>query len=331
MILLSLGAGIVLMVGKKKSETVEQTEAQPEVRKLVDEAVISPISSFDGSAIWYFNASGQLFRVMLDGSGLTEFPLPALTTGSLIQALWPQQGNDFIITTITSIGEVKYHYDNDQKKYVQLPEAVQSLDWMPDGERILYVWKAGDNTQQLKIAVPDSSGFSTIAELFWLDYVVKVSPTGDRALVYRSKPTQELNKIYQVDIESGKFDPVVEEGKNIGAVWVPGGEKFIFAQERALGATRLLMYNFSNRQVTDLDLATSIDKISVDPTGKTLYAAAGKSGIPGEEFVKLDLLTFNQETYYQPEQDTKVKSLLEIKGKLYFVNLFDNKLYYIAK
>lgn len=331
-ILLSFGAGTLLLVAKQKSQTVvKQEPVKAEIKKLVDEVSVSPIRSFDGSAIWYFNPTGRLFRVNLDGSGLTEYPLPALPQGRLSEAMWPEQRSDFIVSVLTNFGEVKYYYDNAQKKYVELPEAVQNLDWMPDGKRILYVWKSGDNAQQLKLAGADSSGFSTITDLFWPDYAVKVSPDGQEALVYRSRPIGDINKIFIVDIKTGRFEPIVEDGRNSGAIWVPGGEKFVFSQLSPTGTFRLLMYNFSNHRVVDLNLATTINKISIDQEGKTLYAAVSKPDNLGEEFVKLDLVTLKQESYYQPQQDIRIKNLLEIKGKLYFVNLIDSKLYYITK
>ncbi|MBI2356224.1 MAG: hypothetical protein HYV13_03415 [Candidatus Doudnabacteria bacterium] len=328
-ILLSFGMGAILLLNKKQDQPSSAEPAETSIKKLVDEVVVSPIKSFDGSAIWYFNASGRLFRISVDGSGLTEYPLPPLPKGSLLQALWPEKGGNFIVTTSASSGGTKYFYDDQEKKYVELPGNIQSLDWMPDGERIAYVWKAGDNSQQLKMASADSSGFKTLADLFWPDYVVKVSPKGDEALLYRSEAS-ETNRIYRVDFRRGSFEPVIESGRNSGMLWLPGGEKFIFAQAFGSGQ-RLLMYNFSNRQITDLNLAASIDKIGLGDGGKTLYAAVAKKGSNGDEFVKLELTSLKQETHYLPAEDIKAKNLLEANGKLYFVNLIDSKFYYIAK
>lgn len=334
-ILLSLTAGTILLVGKKSSVKTSAPANSGEIKKLLDEPVVSPVGSFDGSAIWYFASNSRLFRINTDGSGLTEFPLPSVpTVGNLSRVLWPQTGSDFIAFVSTSLGEVKNYYDSAQNKYIQLPENVQSVDWMPDSKRIIYVWKAGDAQQQLKIAASDSSGFSTVADVFWPDYVVKASPDGDSALLYRSNPEGSVNKIYKVNLKTKQFETVIETGKNSAAAWLPGGEKFLFV-ESSTATPHLFMYNFSNRQITDLNLAVGVDKVALDSEGKILYAAVAKKDNPPaggkDEFIKLDLMSLKQEFYYQPQENLRAKSLLEIKGRLYFVNLQDNKLYYIAK
>lgn len=329
-ILLSLTAGAILLL-TRNNQPEPEVFSQPQVKQLVDEQVISPIASFDQSAIWYFTPRGQLFRINLDGTGLSEFPLPPLPAGTLVAVQWPLAGNDFMALTSSGLGELKHYYDAATKEYVTLPASVRQLDWLPDSERIVYIWKLGDGAQQLKVATPDTSGFRTITDLFWDDYAVKASPAGNRALLYRVPASGELNKIYRVDLASGEVAAVLELGRNTDVRWLPGGEKFIFEEELPNGATRLLLYHLANRQITDLNLATTLDRTALAADGAYLYAAVPRSEGSGDRFVKVDLLAFNQETVFEPVEDLRVKSALVINGTIYFVSATDGKLYFVSK
>src|SRR3989344_2992282 len=106
-ILLSFGAGAVLLMGKKKNQPQPSAETKLQISKLSDDQVVSPVVSYDGNAIWYFTEDARLFRVNTDGSGLSEFPLPELTAGDFRNVIWPATGNDFIAVTSTNTGELK--------------------------------------------------------------------------------------------------------------------------------------------------------------------------------------------------------------------------------
>ncbi len=331
-IVLSFAAGALVLFSGSPTEEPVAIPPGPEIKELVDERAIAPISSFDGNAVWYFTANGRLFRVNTDGSGLSEFPLPQLTSGNLVDVAWPIEGNDFIAITATSAGEVKNYYDSVQKKYVALPANIQSFDWLPDGKRIAYVWKSGDNaTQQLVMANADGTGFRTIKNVFWPDLQVKASPLGKEVLLIRSMIEGQVNKIYRANLETGAIDIVIDEGRNLDALWLPGGEKFIFAQDNITRIPRLFLYNFSSRQVVDLNVNTTLDKVVVNKDGKYLYAAAPKKDNTGDEFVKLDLATYKLETYFDPGEDLRAKNLIMVGNNLYFVNSRDGKIYYISK
>src|SRR6185436_6416155 len=105
-ILLGLG-GALYYLSKKQSEPVV---VKPQIKQILDESVISPAPSFDNSSVWYFNSEGRLFSVKTDGSGLSEYPLPSLSTGSLKRVLWPKTGTDFIAIAGNSGLETKSFY-----------------------------------------------------------------------------------------------------------------------------------------------------------------------------------------------------------------------------
>ena len=340
-VFLLAGVGILLAVAVKK-KNADQTPATPVLglKKVLDEPVISPVSSFDNSAIWYFNSEGRLFRINTDGTGLSEFPLPSISAaGPLRKAMWPSSGSDFLAITGSGSSEIKNYYDSAGKIYVSLPANIQSIDWLADSKRVAYIWKSGDNLhQQLALANADGTGFQTIKDVFWPDLIVKASPDGKIVLLYRQNPRGDTNKIYSADLTTGAISTVIDSGKNISATWV-SASRFVFAQTSLTSYPKLYIYDFTNHQTVDLGLNTTIDKVTSDKTGLNLYAAVPKKDGAGDIFIKTDLSTYKQETYFSAEGgsasggETNVRAtgLFLVSEQLYFINTQDQKLYTIGK
>ncbi len=330
-ILILAGTGGLLFIAVKK-QNKQPVVAAPQIKKVLDEMAISPIASFDNSAIWYFNSDGRLFRVNLDGTGLSEFPLPVLSSGKLTRVLWPKTGSDFIAITGFGANEIKNYYNNISKIYVNLPANIKSLDWLPDSRRVAYIWQSGDNVhQQLAIANADGSGFQKIADVFWPDLIVKAGSDGKTALLYRSNLQGDTNKIYSANLNTGEITTVVEQGKNIAASWLPNSSRFVFAQSSIAAYPKLYVYDFTNHQATDLSLNTTLDKVAFDPDGRYLYAVVPKKDNKADVFVKEDLTTFKQESYFEPDSNIRASNLLMIGNTLYFTNTSDQKFYTITK
>lgn len=323
--------GIVLFfVVKQQQPQAEQTE--PGIKKVLDETVISPVTSFDGNAIWYFNSEGRLFRVNRDGSGLSEFSLPALPSGFLKKVLWPKTGSDFMAIIGSGSDEIKSYYNSTQKINVSLPLNIQSIDWLPDSKRVAYIWKSADGVhQQLVTANADGTGFRTIKDVFWPDLAVKADSSGKTVLLYRLSLQGDVNKIYSANLETGEISTVVDSGKNISAAWLPAGNRFVFAQTSLTAYPELYLYDFTNRQAVELSLNTTLDKITFDIDGKYMYAAVPSKDNTGDIFVKMDLTSFKQEIYFEPDQNIRATGLFLAGSQLYFVSSQDQKLYTIEK
>jgi hypothetical protein len=225
-----------------------------------------------------------------------------------------------------------------------LPANIQSLDWLPDSKRVVYIWKSGDNAhQQLVTAGADGTGFRAIKDVFWPDLVVKAGSDGKTVLLYRSNIQVDINKIYYANLDTGQIATAVDSGKNIAAAWlpaspssatgsgVPSGSRFVFAQTSITAYPKLYLYDFTNHQAVDLSLNTTLDKITFDNDGKFMYAAVPKKDNSGDSFVKVDLASFKQETYFEPDSSVHATGLFLAGSQLYFVNSQDQKLYTISK
>lgn len=329
-LLLVLLGGMLFWAYKKQHQNQQPAVQQPTLKKVLDETVISPVASFDNSAIWYFNKEARLFRVNLDGSGLSEFPLPSLGS-DLRSVIWPKTGSDFIVISNSGGQFGKSYYDSAQKLYVNLAPNVKYIDWMPDGKRVVYIWQTSDNNHQsLVLASPDGSGFRTIKDVFWPDLIVKVSPNGKKVLLYRGKIEGNENKIYIADIATGQIDTAVGSGKNLAAAWT-SADSFLFAQADLTAYPKVYSYNVTSKQAVDLNLNTSLDKVVTDKDGKYLYAAVPRKDNTGDSFIKLDLSTVKQDTYYEPSQDIRAGNMMMLGNTLYFTNTRDGKLYTVVK
>ncbi len=331
LILAILGGLLFLAVQKQKQSQTASTGATLQTKKISDENILSAVPSLDGSAVWYFNSSGRLFRINPDGAGLVEFPLPAFG-GNLLTVQWPTTGSDFLAVGSNNNVTFKSFYDSANKLYINLPANVKNIDWMPDGKRVVYIWKSSDNLHQsLVVANADGTGFRTVKDVFWSDLIPKVSPDGTKVLLYRYSMIGDVNKIYVIDLNTGEISNVVEEGKNSSAVWLSDSQRFIYSQNSASVYPKLYLYDFATKTSTDLNLSTNINKILVDGSDKFLYAAVPKTDNSGDNFIKLDLATLKQESYYEPSGQIRGMNLMLLGNTLYFVNSVDGKLYSLEK
>ncbi|HEX9502781.1 MAG TPA: hypothetical protein VF974_00470 [Patescibacteria group bacterium] len=325
-ILLIIG-GVLFYAKKQSQKTNTYTQSPPSIKKILDEAVISPVGAFDNNSIWYFNADGRLFKVNTDGTNISEFPLPPLPNGKLRSVIWPKQGSDFISFAVDGNKFYKDYFDSANKFFINLADNVQWIEWLPDGKRVVYVWQASDKkSQQLVRANADGSGYKIIAPLFWPDLILKASPDGKTILMYRSKIEGDTNKIYATNLDSGAMSTLVDTGKNTGVLWLPVGNMFLYAQN-----SKIYLFDVLNKLAIDLNLNTALDKITADASGKIFYAAVPKSDKSGDTFIKLNLSNGKSESYFEPTSEVQSKNVMLIGNTIYYTDSRDNKLYMISK
>jgi len=310
-IILTLGGLLIFATKKQQTTVVNETKLQ--IKKVLDETVISPVAAYDNQSIWYFNSEGRLFKANTDGSNLSEYPLPAIPGNKLMRVLWPKQGSDFI--SIAGNGTKSYYYAAG-KVFINLADNIRYLEWLPDGKRVAYIWQSG-NKQQLVTAAADGSGFKMIKDVFWPDLVLKANSDGKTVLMYRS-PALDENKIYSANLETGEIATVIDHGKNVAASWI-STSKFLFATD-----TKVYLYDLTTKKTTDLSLSASLDKVVVDSVGKSLYAFVNNI------FVKIDLDTTKSENYFVPSSKINAKNLMLVGSTIYYTDS-DNKLYMISK
>jgi WD40 repeat protein len=326
LVALVLVAGLVAAAyfvwGNPFDKNEPQTQRQPELKKLSDGVVVSPVNSYDNDAIWYGTTNGRMMWRNLNTGAQTEYPLPQVLGESFKKIYWPKQGNDFIAMSELD-GQNQFSYFNyAQKKYFALPRNVVGLDWMSSSEQIAIIWKSGNGKTYLVTSSPDASGYKIIRELPWSDMLIDASPAGDKALLMRPLIASEnINKIYLFDLVTGEYSEEVAEGRNSSVAWSPKGDRFAFT--RLVGSrTEIFIHDLLNGEDTAMDIGAGVGKMAFSVDGDKLYVAGLTSDASKEEIWEVNLVTLDRQVVFSSDT-LRVKNIIVIGQKLYFLDQND--------
>lgn len=313
------------------------------IYKLTDDQVVSPVLFFNGKGVSYFDRSGNLLLASFQDnssplvfSDKKQLGIPVKT--NIAKILWPAKGNDFIAQIKNPAGGTSWSYFNSGTgAYIDLPPQVQSPDWMPSGQQIMYIW-LDNNKATLSLANPDATNYKTLADMWETDDILNVSPYGDQVLYYENKYSSATNSINSVTADGKVWKSLVKNGQNFGALWSPDNQKFLFAKKDAnTQKYQLWIYNLSSGEVKNLGLATTADKAVWDKDSSVIYAAVPASGTPGEnsltvdDFVRMDTANLNKKQYSKTASAVDGRDLFlnSASDKLFFRNAQDGALYYL--
>lgn len=326
-----------------QTNTETQTPAtKGKAVKASDDAVISPILFYSGAGISYFASSGQLFQTDMqisNGNVLlsNKRELPIALKGNMDKVLWPAVGNSFIAQFIDA-GKVSIsYYDSNRGSYVELPPKIRSIDWLPTGDRIAYVW-VDNGKASLFTAKPDATGYSKLFDFFDPDNVIDVSPDGQNILFYRTQTTDTTNnKIVSVTGGGKVFKTIIGDGYNRGTLWSPDSKKFLFTKKDPSSLKYTLwVADIGTGEVRSLGLTTNEKKAVWSKDGQTVYVAVPTKGTAGEGLTedviyKINVVSLSKEDY-QPGTaiDAWDMFLSTSEDILFFKNAQDNALYYIS-
>lgn len=320
------------------------TGLTPNIVRLTDDQVISPVLFYNGSGMTYFDRQGGLYQAVLqDDAGQTVLvqkkKLDIPVKSGISRVLWPAKGDDFIVELVDSLGKKSWSYFNSKTQtYTDLPQQVYSLDWMPGGDKILYIWLE-NNKATLNIGNPDTSGWQYLGDMWELDDALSMSPDGMQALYYETGNSSVNNAINSVSIDGKVWKGLVKTGQNLGVLWSPDGQKFLFGKKDGQNQQfQLWYYNLMSGETKNLGLFTSVDKAVWDKDSNIIYAAVPNSGSAGttslteDSFFRMDTTTLEKKQY-PPASDVTVDGrdlfLNAIGDKLFFRNAQDGGLYYL--
>lgn len=305
--------------------------------------VVSPILFFQGNGISYFNSQGQLFQTDLQvtgGSALlsNKRELSIALKPSISKILWPLAGNSFIAEFNSASKPSWSFYDSGAASYIDLPQQVYSLDWMPSGDKIMFVWVDANGGATLNIANPDTSGYETLTDLYEPDNVISVAPNGQNILFYRTQNSDNTrNTINMVSADGKVFASIVKDGYNTGVLWSPDSTKFLFTK-RDPGTQKfgLWMANVATGEIKNLNVYTSTAKAVWSKDGQTVYAGVPTTGMAGQGLTEDAIYKISVATAQSQQFTTGVAVdaqslfLSSDEALLFFKNAQDNALYYIA-
>ncbi len=310
------------------------TDFGPSPVNVSSEQMVSPILFYQGNGVAYFTTDGRLFQgTFSEASGqaeLTDYRELALPPKSGVSKVrWPLFGNNFLIEQGNGWPKVYSVYASAKGDYVDLPKEVYAVDWLPDGEQLLYFWVDSSGKATLNVSPADFSTWDTIVDIWEPDNALAIAPDGKTLLFWRTKNEGAQNSINLVTTDGKIFRSVIKDGYNTGAVWSPDSQKFAFLK-RLGGNEELWVGNMLTGQGVSTGLATNLEKLVWSQDGKQLYAAARSVG-GYDELYKIDPST---------GQSTVVPVLgglgsardmfFSLDGKrLYFYNNQSSGLYYV--
>ena len=306
--------------------------------------IISPILFYNGNGITYLSSKGELiksdFETGLDGSvSLTRTRSLAIPLKSGIEkVLWPKNGDDFIAKLAGDAGQSAFSYFNFQTGvYTDLPKQVKAVEWLPGGDKILFIWvdtdANGKEKATLNIAKPDTTEYSEIAELYEADDAIYLSWDGLNLLFHRTQNEGSTNKITLTDPEGKMWKDLVSTGYNYGVLWSPDSQKFLFGKKAPQAQGYQLWYfDLYTGETKNLGVGGLPSKAVWAGDSRIVYVAAPKDGSPLMEASDLDK-NFTADLFYKIDTSTLEKTEydpgdLSLDGRELFLNPGENKLFF---
>ncbi len=323
-------------------ETVEPEEPSGAAVRLTDDAVLAPILFYTGAGISYFNGQGQLFQTDLDvssGAALlsNKRELSIALKPSITNILWPRAGNSFIAQFGSESKPTWSYYDSSNAAYKDIPSQVYSLDWMPSGDKIMFVWVDANGKATLNISDPDTTGYITLTDLYEPDNVISIAPDGQNILFYRKQTIDSTkNTINMVSADGKVFSSIVKDGYNMGVLWSPDSKKFLFnKRDSSTQKYGLWIADIATGEIRNLNVYTTVNKVVWSKDGSAIYAGVPTTGVAGQGLTQdsiVKILTINgQSSEFAPGIDVDVQNLFLSNDEdiLFFRNAQDSALYYI--
>jgi hypothetical protein len=325
------------------SSTTPVTQGSPNVVKLSDDQVVSPVLFFSGQGVSYFDGSGNLFQANLqDANGKLQFAnkkqLSIPAKPGITNVLWPAKGKDFIAQYTDPTGKLAWTYFNGTNQtYTDYPPQVESVDWLPNGAQILYVWlENGKST--LNISDPDTKNWKYLADVWENDDEIKISPDGSQFLYYETNSAANTNSINSATADGKIWKSLVKSGQNLGVLWSPDGQKFLFGKKDLNSQSyQLWIYNLTSGEVKNLGFFTTTLKAVWASDSNVIYAAVPNSANPGTSLTNDGFFRMDTNTLEKKQFNTGAGSTIDGRNlflstdgsKLFFRNAQDGGLYYL--
>ena len=331
-------------------EVVDVSSSTPEavlptgIVKLTDDQVVSPALFYNGAGITYFDRSGLLYQTSLQENGnitsLTDKKkLDIPVKRNIVKIIWPSNGNDFIAQFVDQFGNPAWSYFNSlTQTYTDYPSQITSVDWMPSGKQIMYIWLENGKAT-LNVSDPDTKNWKTLADMWENDDVLSVSPDGGQVLYYEVANSKAINPINLVSSDGKIWKGLVKTGLNFGVLWSPDGQKFLFAKKDFnTQKYQLWVYNLASEENKNLGLFTTVDKAIWSKDSNFIFAAVPSSGnadngsLTADAFYRMDISSLEKKQYPQNSEapiDGRDLFLNSMGSKLFFRNAQDGGLYYL--
>ncbi len=289
---------------QNNTENQNPAASPDQLTKLSDGAVLAPILSYDGKASWFFTADGHLYKLNLSTGLKQEYLLP--TYLNVTDAIWPLNGNDFIVVTGTGATKTFNYYNAETKAFSEYPSNVKSVDFTPDGKHVIYNWVSGAKST-LSLADPDLKNFQNVLDLPAGGLTLKVSALGNKVFAYDHANSQD-GKLNLVNLDSKKL-VTLRTSQDNAVLWSPDGKKFVYNRDPDGKTENNSLWLGDSEEVTNrqLNISGAVSKVVFDQSGKYLFVASVGLDDQTESIWKIDL---------QSLQKTKVFKVKDLVTKI---------------
>lgn len=321
-----------------------ETPVGGEVRaiRLSDDSVLSPILTYQKNGISFFDLTGKLYQtdVQISDTGVLlsgRKELGITPKNGIKKIIWPPAGNYFLAEQVVDSGRRWSLFDPNRNTYVDLPRQVRSIDWMPKGDQVVYIWVDDAGKSSMSIAAPDTSGYRKIIDMFQTDNQIDVSPDGTKVAFYRNQnqdPTK--NVINLTGLDGKQVSALVAEGYNRGVNWSPDSRKFLF-NKRDPATQRFVLWvaDTVTKEVKSLGVVSSTGKAVWSNDSQLIYIGEPVRGNADLGLTEDNLAIINVNNASKQiielgvAADIQDSFLSADGGILFFRNGQDNSLYYL--
>lgn len=330
--------------------TVTETPPAPEspitteskAIRLSDEATLSPIMTYMQNGISFFDTAGKLYQTDMQISGNTVLlsnrkELGVQPKTGITKILWPAAGNYFIAEQSGGANRRWSLFDPTRNAYVDLPRQVYSIDWMPNGSQVVYIWVDDAGKSSMSIAAPDTTGYRKIIDMFQSDNFIDVSPDGKKVAFYRNQNQDPTKNVINVaSIDGKQIGAVVKDGYNKGTKWSPDSRKFLF-NKRDPATQRFMLWvaDTVTNEVKSLGVVSSVAKASWSNDSQLVYIGEpvrgnADLGLTEDKLAVVNVNTGMKENMEVGKAVDMQDMFLSGDGSiLFFRNAQDNFLYYL--
>ena len=320
---------------------VATTSGQSALVKLSGEPVVSPTLFFNGQGVTYFTPSGDLEQadLAISGSALSlsnKRSLDIKNPGNFTKIIWPPGGDNFTVESDGATSTSWTYFNSTAGDYTPLPSQIESFDYFPGGTKIMYVWLQ-NNKATLNVSDPDSKNWKYLADMWETDDSIHISPDGTTVLYYETQNASSTNPIYSVTADGKVWKTLVSDGDNVGVLWSPDSQKFLFGKKDPSGlAYQLWVYDIMTGTEKNVGFETTPDKAVWSQDSTAIYVAVPNTitspgSLTQDGIYKVTIATLAQQQYKNITQviDAQNLFLTQDGNNVLFKNAQDGFLYYL--
>ncbi|MEI9966466.1 MAG: hypothetical protein WDN67_02300 [Candidatus Moraniibacteriota bacterium] len=245
-----------------------------EVSNPVNEAVLAPVTSSDGTLYYYSVDDKALKKATLEGKDkavlLNNLP------GTPERVLWSPKRDKILLL----IGGHWYFSDIANKTLVDLKEGIINTAWNSLGDKIFYIYRDPSGAQSVNTANPDGSNWQALSDLPPGGFFLANIPQTPGLSLWK-RPSAPEKTLFERITPGGSPEKLFEGPYGADYLWAPSGDKVAISSSNGPGGESLnvSLIDKQGGGLRSLAIPTLVSKLAWSRDGGTLYFAL-PGGLP---------------------------------------------------